>query len=55
MRFLTPFVYLLALIALAAVGAIVWIGISFRQFETVTAESQAELHAGGGGAQCGGY
>ena len=36
MRFLTPFVYLIALGALAVVAVVVWLGISFRQFETIT-------------------
>lgn len=38
MRFLTPFVYLIALTALGAVAVIVWVGISFRQFDIILPE-----------------
>ncbi len=37
MRFLTPFVYLIAIAAVAIIGIIVWLGVSFRQFETIEA------------------
>lgn len=37
MRILTPFIHLIAFTALAAVAVVVWLGISFRQFETIEA------------------
>lgn len=35
MRFLLPFVYLLAIVAFIVAGTVAWVGYSFRQFETV--------------------
>ncbi|MEM9422148.1 MAG: SMP-30/gluconolactonase/LRE family protein [Pseudomonadota bacterium] len=42
MRFLTPFIYLIAVTTVAAVGLITWIGFSFKQFETVEAFGSLE-------------
>lgn len=37
MRFLTPFIYLIALCSLAAVALVVWVGLNFRHFEEIEA------------------
>lgn len=40
MRFLFPFVVLIAVIAVVMAGTVAWLGFSFRQFETFAAEGE---------------